>query len=300
MQIQSTGPALLSTNPPKTSGSSAGGSEPRSAERYLQSVFTTILEQVGKEGYASASPTTASKESLESELKSSWQQWFQEVGSLRYHYVAGSESPSVRPGKNDVDLRDDYQRILAEAYQKGGYASPQSYLKTLSAEQLATIQQVQHLADPIRVDQLSEEASLNLLIPPDAQVDSNHDGLTAVGAAYTLRFPDSTTPANVRDAWEEATAGMPEQDKMLFQMQIKMPLLLANMHFDKDGNYVRTSEPGDADWTNPMAAPSFSFSEAANNWLDYLDRFKYQMPADQYERDKKFWTSFQHHLSERE
>lgn len=61
---------------------------------------------------------------------------------------------------NLLDLRVDYRQILTNAYQRGGYADPSSYLKSLSQEELATIQQVHHLADPISTGSLSSEAAL--------------------------------------------------------------------------------------------------------------------------------------------
>ncbi len=228
---------------------------------------------------------------------SSWEQWFSEVTSTRYTFIAGSDSPSVRENKTADDLRADYKQILVHAYENGGYASPESYLKKLSSEDLATIQQVHHLADPIRPDSLSSESALNLLLPPDAQVDENRDGITAVGAAYTLRFPDSNTPPKVRMAWEAATKDLSEQDRMLHVMQMCSQLVTANMHSDQNGQYVRSSQPGDADWVNPQSFAGFSFKNQANEWLEYLNRFSAQMPPEQYQRDFKFWSAFRDNLN---
>ena len=70
------------------------------------------------------------------------------------------------------------------------------------------------------------------------------------------------------------------------------------MHFDQDGQYLRSSEPGDADWINPQSQAGFSFSNQANEWLQYLDRFKAQMPPDQYQRDIRFWSAFRDNLKD--
>ncbi len=271
----------------------------QSAERHLQDVFSTVLEKVGRAGFESAQPLNqeaASPESLEREVGSSWEQWFNEFSQTRYSFIADAGSPSVRENKTASDLQKDYKEILVDAYQHGGYATPNAYLQSLSSEQLKTIQQVQHLADPIQVANLSEEASLNLLLPPDAQVDENQDGLTAVGAAYSLRFPDSRTPSNVRDAWESATQGLSESDRMIKELQMVLPLLTANMHFDSNGQYVRSSQPGDADWINPMASDDFSYVQTATGWLEYLERFKSQIPPDQYQKDQSFWSNFRSNL----
>ncbi len=272
----------------------ASGSR-QTAERHVQDVFSAVLQQAEREGYASAQSLPESTNVVEA-VGSSWEQWFNEFSSIRYTFVAGSESPSVRANKTADDLRTDYKQILVSAYENGGYASPESYLKKLSSADLATIQQVHHLADPIQPDTLSSESALNLLLPPDAQVDENRDGLTAVGAAYTIRFPDSNTPPKVRMAWEEATQDMSEQDRMLHVLQMSSQLLTANMHFDKDGQYIRSSEPGDADWINPQSRADFSFLNQANEWLEYLNRFKAKMPPEQYQRDFRFWSAFRDNL----
>jgi hypothetical protein len=267
----------------------------QSGDRQVQDVFSAVLQRIGREGFASAQPLPESLPLVEA-VGSSWEQWFNEFSSPRYTFIAGSGSPSVRENKTADDLRTDYKQILVNAYENGGYASPESYLKKLSSEDLATIQQVHHLADPIRPESLSSESALNLLLPPDAQVDENRDGLTSVGAAYTLRFPDSNTPPKVRMAWEATTKDMSEQDRMLQVLQMSSQLLTANMHFDKDGQYLRSSEPGDADWINPRSLANFSFTNQANEWLEYLNRFSAQMPPEQYQRDFGFWSAFRDNL----
>lgn len=279
-----------------SSNSSTKASPQAAAEHQIRDVFTSVLEEAGRTGYASAQALSEDA-SLEKEITSSWGGWFEEFGRTHYTYQAGSESPSVRKDKTAVDLKQDYGRILSNAYAKGGYATPSTYLKSLSAEDLGAIQQVQHLADPINVANLSEEASLNLLLPPGTQVDENRDGLTAIGAAYTIQFPNSNTPKDVSDAWEAAIADVPESQRLTFEFQACMPLITANIHCDANGNFIRSSNPGDADWVNPMASPSYSYKDAADNWLDYLDQFKNQIPAEQYQRDLGFWTAFRDALS---
>lgn len=267
----------------------------KSPEDHLQDVFSVVLAGVGREGYRSADSSNH-QESLSTEITSSWEQWFDGIAPSRYQFEFNSGNPSVRKGKTAEDLKSDYGKILSDAYRSGGYATPGKFLKGLSTEELQTIQQVQHLADSIDLGGLSDEASLNLLLPPDAQVDANHDGLTAVGAGYSLRFPDSNTPKEVKEAWEKATQGMPEMERMIYELQMTFPLITANIHTDEDGNYLGSSNPGDADWVNPMASKSYSFKDSANSWLEYLDLFRNQMPPEQFARDKKFWTTFRDQL----
>ena len=265
------------------------------ANDQLQNVFTAVLQASGRSGYASAQPLAADSD-LPRQIGDSWHEWFNQFSSTRYTFQAGAESPSVQAGKSATEVRDDYQVILLDAYAHGGYVNPEQYVKSLAPEQLKTIQQVHHLAEAIDPISLSTEASLNLLLPPGAQVDADHNGLVAVGAGSMLQFPNSDTPTNVRDAWNTAIADVPEQDRLTYQMEMMMPVVLANLKVDDNGQFVRSVQPGDADWTNPMNSAEFSYEKSANDWLDYLELFKNQMSSQQYHSDKKFWTKFRDQL----
>lgn len=276
-------------------GSTSSTDRRQAANRELQNVFTAVLNQAGKEGYVSAE-SLADNTDMPQQIGDSWHQWFDQFSSTRYSFQAGAESPSVQPDKTATQLRDDYQAILVDAYNQGGYATPEKYLQSLSKAQLKTVQQVHHLAAEIDIGSLSSEGSLNLLLPPGAQVDADHNGLTTVGAGQILQFPSSDTPKDVRDAWQTAIESVPEQDRLTYQLQIMMPLITANLKIDENGQFVRSVEPGDADWTNPMSAPDFSYKQTASNWLSYLDRFKNQMSPEHYARDTNFWTKFREAL----
>lgn len=236
---------------------------------------------------------------MEEAISSSWNQWFDRRGATAYKSASAREShgPSSE-ADTPADLKRDYGQILLDAYRNGGYTQPTAFLQSLDKQQLATIQTIHRLANPIDVSQLDDEGATNLLLPPPAQVDFDHDGLTQVGMARTIRFPDSSTPADVRDAWEQATADLPLQQKMLYQFQMKLPTLTANIRTEPSGA-VRAVQPGEPDWVNPMASPSFSYRETVNQRLDYLDTFKNRMPPDQYQRDHDFWTNFGNLLDQR-
>lgn len=258
----------------------------------IQSTFSAILESVGREGYASADPV-ASDRPLADDAVAGWEQWFETVGRTCYSdYVQWTHAAPEPTLTSAESFKESYSEILRDAYSQGGYATPKEFLAGLSSDQLHNVQQVHRLAEPIQVDGLSEEGALNLLIPPCAAVDSNRDGLSAVGVAMTIGFPDSTTPRDIRDAWDAATANLPEEEIALRSLQMKMPLLLANMHVDAEGKYVGQAEPGDADWVNPMVAGDYSYRKAAKGWLDYLDAFRNQIPPEQYLRDQAFWSDF--------
>ncbi len=267
--------AVNAARQPTALGKAGLAKSANAIEHQLQGIFSAVLEQAGRDGYASAEPVAADLP-LETAMQSSWQSWFDSVSSTRYSFFAGSGSPSVRENKTADDLRTDYSQILSQAYREGGYVSPKSFLQKLSTEQLSAIQQVQHLADPIRVSSLSDEGALNLLLPPDTQVDMNNDGLTSVGIAQTIRFPDSQTPTEVRDAWENASAELDDIQVSIYR------LMLSRFMASTDGIGGASASSASVD----------SYLQRASGWLDYLEMFKSRMPIEQYLRDKQFWTSF--------
>ncbi len=86
---------------------------PRQAsDRHVQDVFSAVLLQAGREGFASAQPLSQSTPLVET-VGASWDQWFDEFSSTRYTFIAGSESPSVRANKTAEALRSDYKQILS-------------------------------------------------------------------------------------------------------------------------------------------------------------------------------------------
>ncbi len=256
------------------------------AGEQVQNLFNEILTQAGQAGYASAE-AYASENSVETDIQQTWNDWF----SL-------SNTGNYPDGVNSQDLKAGYGQILVRAYDEGAYVDPKGFLNGLSEDDLKVIQHVNRLAKPINPDSLTEEGALNLLVPRPAQVDANNDGLTQVGKGNMIRFPDSRTPEAVVNAWNETTADMSPKDKMMYELQMKLSVVTANIIVDDNGQFVRQREPGDADWVNPMAADNYSYQDLAQQFLDYLDYFKNQIPQDQYERDTAFWTEFKQSLAE--
>ncbi|TWT88721.1 hypothetical protein Mal64_22090 [Pseudobythopirellula maris] len=256
-------------------------------DRHVQSVFSEVLAAVGREGYASAAEVD-DEGPLGESLEAAWDGWFNVNQVTRYSQVDSPEK-----------LKHDFGEILVRAHAEGGYADPKGFLSRLTSDELATVQQVQHLADPIGVDGLSEEGALNLLLPPAAQVDMNHDGLTRSGEAWGIRFPSSTTPADVTAAWDEATAGMDLGERMTYELQMVVDVLFANFELDSEGRYVGHTEPGEPGFRNPMAEPGYSYAEKSQRMLEYLDLFKEQMAPERYERDTAFWSNFERLLEQR-
>lgn len=258
----------------------------RDQEHQLQAVFSDVLEAAGRVGYASAEDR-AGGEPLETSAVNAWDNWFDSQQTRRYSQV-----------KQPEQLKTGFSDIVARAHTEGGYEEPHAFLASLSREELSVVQAVQHLAEPIDVGSLTEEGALNLLLPPAAQIDLNHDGFTRSGAAYGMRFPDSNTPADVAAAWEEATADMPLEERMIFELQMMLPILTANIHLKPDGTYSHTSEPGDPDHRNPFAEPGFPYEQAAQDQLDHLEFSKRWLSEDRYNQGVEFWSRFQRLLED--
>lgn len=258
---------------------SAAGAASNRIERQVQSAFSAVLEAAGRQGYASATPVS-SGESVAGNAQQAWDDWF----GARPERYASKASPE--------QLQQGFGAIVGKAIAEEGYVDPRGFLAGLSHDELATLQSVHNLAEPINVESLSEEGALNLLLPPPAQVDLNADGLTQSGAAMGIRFPNSNTPPEVVDAWETATAGMSWAERGMFEMKMMMPTLLANIEVDANGQYVGQREPGDPDYRNPMAEAGYSYRDTVQTMIDALDFQKEQMPRDQYEEQMAFWRHF--------
>jgi len=117
----------------------------------------------------------------------------------------------------------DFAALLEEAnVQLEQDVSAKDVLSGLTSEELKMVQKSVGLAERIDVDSLSNEAAINLFAQPDktGMVDLNNDGLVEVGAAKMMTFPPVNAPASVQRAWDEATEGMSEQDKMIMQLHM--------------------------------------------------------------------------------
>jgi len=259
----------------------------RNHDQQVQSIFSEILEAAGRSGYASAEKLEGVELTTE-DVQDSWSSWFNAELSGRYASVNRPEQ-----------LKQAFGEVLAQAHAEGGYVEPKQFLKGLSKGQLQAVQNAHWLADPIDVNSLTEEGALNLLLPGAAQVDLNNDGLTQSGAAYGMKFPDSNTPTKVVEAWEEATANLSFGEKMIYELQMMLPIMTANMFLDENGAYSHHYEPGDPEFRNPMAEAGYSYRQATQDQLDHLEFVKNWIPQEQYDRQTEFWQSLQGLLDEK-
>lgn len=252
----------------------------REQDQQVQSVFSEVLEAAGRSGYVSAGELEGDQLTAE-DVRDSWSGWFEAERAGRYAMARRPE-----------ELKQGYGEVLVRAVTEGGYEQPIEFLQGLTKDELKVVQDVNWLADSINVGSLSEEGALNLLLPGATQVDLNQDGVTQAGSAYGIKFPDSNTPTEVVEAWDEATVDLSIGEKMIYELQMKSPLLTANIVLDDNGAYSHRYEPGDIEFKNPMAETGYSYQQAVQDQLDSLEFGKNQIPKARYERQKEFWQKF--------
>ena len=173
-----------------------------------------------------------------------------------------------------------YAAILNKAYDAGDLGDARQFLATLSALELDAVRQNHGLADPIDTATLSEEGAANLLLPEGYSVDLNHDGIDEVGAARTAHFPPRDAPAEFREAWFQATAGMDEGSMMTYGLM---------MHGAIYGMQIDGQSQG------PRYAPDSmdSYRRIVSDYLASLEAQKAFLADGQYERDKRFFTQLE-------
>ncbi|MDF5823086.1 hypothetical protein P4237_07440 [Pseudomonas aeruginosa] len=93
-----------------------------------------------------------------------------------------------------VSLEDQlrFAHVLNRACENGAQLDARGFLARLGADDLQALQRNMGLAEPIRVEALSEEGARNLLLPEGYSVDLDGDGITEVGAAKIRHFPRAT------------------------------------------------------------------------------------------------------------
>lgn len=125
-----------------------------------------------------------------------------------------------------ADKQSAVDAIRAKSSASVASGGAKGFLASLNAQDLALLQQAKGLAGTINVASLSEEGAANLLLEHAAQVDLNNDGIVEVGIGKMMTFPPPNAPQAAKDAWEAATAGMSERDRMSLSGHIGLPLLL--------------------------------------------------------------------------
>lgn len=173
-----------------------------------------------------------------------------------------------------------YAAVLNKAYSSGGIENARQFLGSLSTQELEAVRQNHCLADPIDTGSLSEEGAENLLLPEGYSVDLNHDGIDEVGAARTFSFPPKDAPAEFKEAWFQATAGMDTGMMMTYGLMLHDAVYGMQINGQSQGSLYA------ADNTD-------SYRSIISNYLASLEENKGFLAEGQYERDKAFFSKLQ-------
>lgn len=183
-----------------------------------------------------------------------------------------------------------YEGILDQFFSDpANHDDPVAFLQNLSADGIDLLRQAQSLPAGANIDVngLNREEALNFILPYSAQVDINNDGLIAnANGGKGFRFPPPNASQEVKDAWNEATAGLSEKDKMLLSGKMFVQYLVANLHVDESGK-VTQIEPGDPGYRNIFAEDGFSYRQMIEDLKQANEFSRYENSAEIYERTKE-------------
>lgn len=217
--------------------------------------------------YQSAAPADSSTDAAK---QSTSKTTMSDVMGLTYTEMAAVRGTSA----NDQTA---YAAILNRAYSQGGMDNPIAFLQSLTPQEQGVVQRAHCLAEPFDTSTMSKEGAYNLLLPEGYQVDFNHDGFQEVGAARTGTFPPLDAPEQVKQAWLAATQNMDDMTMMTYGFEMHNMLYGINVN----------------DQTSKALAPTDqidSYRDGVNKFLASLEYFKASIPADQYARDKDFFS----------
>ncbi|WGS83973.1 hypothetical protein [Methylomonas sp. UP202] len=177
-----------------------------------------------------------------------------------------------------------YAAILNRAYTQGDMDDPVAFLKSLTPEEQGVVQRAHCLADSIQPTTMSKEGAYNLLLPEGYQVDFNHDGIQEVGAAKNITFPPLDAPEQVKQAWLTATQNMDEGSMMTYQLRMHIMMYGININ-DQTSKALTPTDQID------------SYRDGVDKFLAWLEYTKASIPADQYARDKAFFSDMKRLLA---
>lgn len=181
-----------------------------------------------------------------------------------------------------VSLEDQlrFAHVLNRACENGAQLDARGFLARLGADDLQALRRNMGLAEPIRVEALSEEGARNLLLPEGYSVDLDGDGITEVGAAKIRHFPPRDAPQAFLDQWLALTAGM-------------------------DGAAYSNARDG-LQWAfdiramagQPLATDQLaSYRTAVDDYLGMLAEHRHALVPGQYERDLPLYQALRQRLA---
>ena len=163
-----------------------------------------------------------------------------------------------------------FEQIMDDYWSNADRGSALDYLQTLSGEELRSVGREHGFANPnVNLYGITVEGSHNLLRSRGETVDENRDGIDQIGEARIWRFPNSGTPANVKSAWEDATQGMGDGERLLMAGALFLPL----PRIVEDPNTGATSlvHPGEPEYQDRARDSGYSYAATLASKLAALD-----------------------------
>lgn len=186
-----------------------------------------------------------------------------------------------------VDLFSDL--LDAANHQLDNDKSAKQVLSSMSQDEMKLLQKATGLADSIDVNSLSTEGVANLLAQPDktGMVDLNNDGIVEIGKSTMVTFPPVNAPDSVHQAWDKATEGMAEGDKMIMQLHMH----IATYGVEIEGINSKEALPPEQQWSPEgwqqllkELRSALEFSVAMDGWdrtnlvrQDFFDKFENEL-----------------------
>jgi len=184
---------------------------------------------------------------------------------------------------------NDFSALLYKSQEQQTELSAKQVLADMSQDELRLLQKATSLAEPINVSTLSQEGAINLLAQPDrtGMVDLNNDGIVEIGAARSISFPPINAPENVHKAWEKATEGLSEGDKL--HMELSMHISIYGVEID--GQSTKQALSPEQQWSKEgvkqwlaTGRAGIEFDVNLNGWTrwnilkqDFFDKFEKAM-----------------------
>lgn len=194
--------------------------------------------------------------------------------------------------------RQRFNEIVQDAAENGGYNDPLGYIKSLSRDDIDVLQRVHSLAEPKGVIGVTtEEGAFNLLLPQSQQVDTNDDAIVERGLAKTFVFPPVNSPQAVKDAWDEATAGMTEKERMLATAPFMAVSVAVNVKYDAKGESIGLYEPGDKGYANIFGKTGEDWTKMLSRMIDYSRSL--EAYDSKYIQQTKLLVAFSENLTEK-
>lgn len=196
-----------------------------------------------------------------------------------------------------------FEKVLQKSSLNNGHENPIKFLNSLSSKEMESVRLAHGLAADIVVDGLDFEGAFNLLRVPENYIDLNHNGLFKVGLGDSRVFPPAAAPVGVKDAWDQAVAGINAAEGLkaiISRAPFFAAELGANIKYGPDGTPIGVYQPDEPGHINLYDQPGFTYKGMVGKLIAGLENQPPPgMTAKNYLLTMDFLKSFQAGLSEK-